>query len=128
MSSDGSVTCWIDLLRGATATPPGPCGTLLPPPRRPRPRRPRRRPGCAADEEDVALSAFDSFCRGDGAGRFPRLDDRDDLWRLLLLLTARKAAHLIRDEFRAGAAAVRSAPRSIFRAPTARTARGFWPR
>jgi hypothetical protein len=24
-----------------------------------------------ADEEDVALSAFDSFCRGAAAGRFP---------------------------------------------------------
>jgi hypothetical protein len=35
----------------------------------------------AADEEDVALSAFDSFYRGAGEGRFPRLDDRDDLWR-----------------------------------------------
>jgi hypothetical protein len=36
-------------------------------------------PRRAADEEDVALSAFDSFCRGAEAGRFPRLNDRDDL-------------------------------------------------
>ena len=28
--------------------------------------------------EDVALSAFDSFCRGAGRGRFPRLADRDE--------------------------------------------------
>jgi DNA-directed RNA polymerase specialized sigma24 family protein len=48
-------------------------------------------PRVAADEEDVALSAFDSFCRAAREGRFPRLDDRDDLWRLLLLLTDRKA-------------------------------------
>jgi DNA-directed RNA polymerase specialized sigma24 family protein len=50
--------------------------------------------GLVADEEDVALSAFDSFCRAATAGRFPKLDDRDDLWRLLVALTARKAISL----------------------------------
>jgi DNA-directed RNA polymerase specialized sigma24 family protein len=50
-----------------------------------------RRPGAAEDEEDAALSAFDSFCRGAARGRFPRLADRDDLWRLLVVLTVRKA-------------------------------------
>lgn len=45
-----------------------------------------------ADEDDVALDAFDSFCRGAKEGRFPRLVDRDDLWQLLVMLTARKAA------------------------------------
>jgi DNA-directed RNA polymerase specialized sigma24 family protein len=54
----------------------------------------------AADEEDIALSAFDSFCRGAEAGRFPHLHDRQDLWRLLVLLTARKTAHLLRDQGR----------------------------
>ncbi len=44
-----------------------------------------------ADEEDVALNAFDSFCRGARAGRFPRLDDRSDLWQILVLITVRKA-------------------------------------
>jgi DNA-directed RNA polymerase specialized sigma24 family protein len=48
----------------------------------------------AADEEDVALSAFASFCRGAEQGRFPRLHDRDNLWGLLVVLTARKAADL----------------------------------
>jgi DNA-directed RNA polymerase specialized sigma24 family protein len=57
-------------------------------------------PRSAADEEDVALSAFDSFCRGAARGQFPRLDDRTDLWRLLVVLTARKACHLRRDECR----------------------------
>jgi DNA-directed RNA polymerase specialized sigma24 family protein len=55
-------------------------------------------PRRAADEEDVALSAFASFCQGAEQGRFPRLDDRDDLWRLLVVLTARKASHLLRGE------------------------------
>jgi DNA-directed RNA polymerase specialized sigma24 family protein len=47
--------------------------------------------------EDVALSAFDSFCRGAGRGRFPQLADRDNLWRLLVVITARKAARFKRD-------------------------------
>ena len=49
------------------------------------------------DEEDVALSAFDSFCRNAEAGRFPDLTDRDSLWRLLAEFTLRKAAHHVRD-------------------------------
>jgi len=53
--------------------------------------------GPVADEEDVALSAFASFCRGAIAGRFPQLSDRTDLWRLLVVLTARKVCHLRRD-------------------------------
>ncbi len=53
-----------------------------------------------ADEEDVALSAFASFCDGAEQGRFPQLDDRDDLWRLLMVITARKALRLLRDEGR----------------------------
>jgi RNA polymerase sigma factor (sigma-70 family) len=52
------------------------------------------RPRGVADEEDVALSAFDSFVRAAAAGRFPRLDDRDDLWQVLFLITARKAADM----------------------------------
>src|SRR5262245_33144245 len=57
-------------------------------------------PRRAADEEDVALSAFDSFCRAAEQGRFPRLEDRGDLWQILLLLTARKAADLVEHEGR----------------------------
>jgi DNA-directed RNA polymerase specialized sigma24 family protein len=51
-------------------------------------------PRRAADEEDVALSAFDSFCRAAEDGRFPHLADRDELWQLLVVITARKAARL----------------------------------
>lgn len=60
----------------------------------------RGAPRRAADEEDVALSAFDSFCRGVEQGRFPRLNDRDNLWQLLMVITARKAINLKRDESR----------------------------
>ncbi len=57
----------------------------------------RDAPRRAADEEDVALSAFDSFCRNAEAGRFPDLTDRDSLWRLLAAFTLRKAGHHVRD-------------------------------
>ncbi len=63
----------------------------------------RKSPGAsrrAADEEDVALSAFASFCRAAEAGRFPRLSDRDDLWQLLVLITERKAFDLAKYERR----------------------------
>ena len=42
------------------------------------------------DEEDFAQSAFKSFCLGAREGRFPRLDDRHDLWKVLFTLTSRK--------------------------------------
>jgi DNA-directed RNA polymerase specialized sigma24 family protein len=51
----------------------------------------RSAPRGAEDEEDAALSAFDSFCDAAARGRFPRLEDRDDLWRVLVTITARKA-------------------------------------
>jgi DNA-directed RNA polymerase specialized sigma24 family protein len=63
-----------------------------------------------ADEEDVALCAFDSFFRRAERGQFPRLDDRHDLWQLLFVLTARKAINQARREGRLsrGAGRVRS--------------------
>jgi DNA-directed RNA polymerase specialized sigma24 family protein len=53
-----------------------------------------------ADEEDVALSVMDSFCRAAARGRFPQLKDRSNLWALLVILTARKAADQIEQECR----------------------------
>jgi DNA-directed RNA polymerase specialized sigma24 family protein len=61
----------------------------------------RGTPRALADEEDVALSAFDSFCRRAERGLFPQLDDRDDLWQLLFVLTVRKAIGLARHQARA---------------------------
>lgn len=54
----------------------------------------------ASDEEDVALSAFRNLCEGAAHGRFDLLHDRDDLWRLLVVITARKAADLKKRENR----------------------------
>jgi DNA-directed RNA polymerase specialized sigma24 family protein len=101
MSSEGSVTRWLGPLQAgdSAAVQPlweryfhrlvGLARTKL-----------RSAPRRAADEEDVALSAFDSFCRNAEQGRFPQLLDRDSLWRLLVVFTVRKSAHLVRDEGR----------------------------
>src|SRR5262249_23748642 len=57
-------------------------------------------PRAYADEEDAVLNAFDSFCRSLTRGRFPRLNDRDDLWRLLVVITERKALDQVQHERR----------------------------
>jgi DNA-directed RNA polymerase specialized sigma24 family protein len=102
MLSEGSVTHWIDQLKAGDRDAVQPLWEryfrlLVARARAALGAAPRR----AADEEDVALSAFDSFCRGAEEGRFPRLDDRHDLWRLLLHITACKASHLLEREFAA---------------------------
>jgi DNA-directed RNA polymerase specialized sigma24 family protein len=50
------------------------------------------------DEEDVALSAFNSLLVRAERGQFPRLEDREDLWQLLYVLTVRKAVDLSQRE------------------------------
>ncbi len=70
-------------------------------------------PRLVADEEDVALSAFDSFCRRAEQGQFPDLNDRDSLWTLLVLLISRKSADLARYHSRSkrgGSSASMAAP------------------
>jgi DNA-directed RNA polymerase specialized sigma24 family protein len=44
----------------------------------------------AFDEEDVALSAFKSFCFGLAEERFPDLNDRGNLWAILVVIATRK--------------------------------------
>jgi RNA polymerase sigma factor (sigma-70 family) len=101
MPSAGSVTTWIEQLRSGNRAAaqqlwqryfPRLVGLA----RRKLAGTPRR----AADEEDVALSAFDSFCRGVEQGRFPQLGDRDDLWAMLVVITVRKAIDLKQHEGR----------------------------
>jgi DNA-directed RNA polymerase specialized sigma24 family protein len=101
MSSPGSVTHWIGQLKSgeraaAEALWQQYCQRLVARARQRLAGAPRR----AADEEDVALSAFDSFYRAAEQGRFARLHDRDDLWQLLVLITDRKAADALRHERR----------------------------
>ena len=52
------------------------------------------------DEEDAALSAFESLYAGLANGKFPQLNDRDDLWRLLVVITSRKVLLQARRQLR----------------------------
>jgi DNA-directed RNA polymerase specialized sigma24 family protein len=99
--SPESVTYWIDQLKAgdrAAAQPlwEGYFQQLVARTRQKLAGSPRR----AADEEDVALSAFASFCRAATEGRFPQLHDRDDLWHLLIVIADRKAGRLVQYERR----------------------------
>src|SRR5207248_2285996 len=92
MSAEGSVTRWVTALKGGDLTAAQPLWE-----------RYHRRlvalarqklqaaRGRAADEEDVVQNAFHSFFQGLARGRFPQLQDRDNLWQLLVVITARKA-------------------------------------
>jgi DNA-directed RNA polymerase specialized sigma24 family protein len=101
MSGAGSVSHWIGRLK---AGDPAAAQHLWEPYYRQLVHRARQKlqgaPRRAADEEDVALSAFDSFCRAAAHGRFPQLLDRQDLWQLLVLIADRKACDLVRYERR----------------------------
>ena len=55
-----------------------------------------RVPRGVADEEDVALSVMDYLCRGAKEGRFDRIANRDELWRLLFTITAHKVVEKAR--------------------------------
>ena len=57
-------------------------------------------PRRVADEEDVALNAFAALCRGAADGRFQQLADRDDLWHLMVAITAKEAVDQMRREGR----------------------------
>jgi len=101
MSSNGTVTFWIGQLKAgdeqaAQKLWEGYFGRLVNLAKA-KLRGAQRR---VADEEDVALSAFDSLCRGAERQRFPKLDDRNDLWQLLVMITARKAIDLRQHENR----------------------------
>ena len=52
--------------------------------------------GAWEDEEDAALSAFESLCLGAARGTFSRLDDRGDLWQLLVVITSRKVVDQVK--------------------------------
>jgi DNA-directed RNA polymerase specialized sigma24 family protein len=104
MTSPGSITSWLDLLRAGEPAAADAADALW---RRYFTRMAelaRQHLGMhvrqAADEEDVALAAFAEFCAGAAAGRFPRLTSRHDLWRLLLTLTLRRARDLAQHETR----------------------------
>lgn len=55
-------------------------------------------PRRAVDEEDVVLSAFRGFLQGVEDQRFAQLNDRNDLWQVLVMLTERRAIAIRRHE------------------------------
>jgi DNA-directed RNA polymerase specialized sigma24 family protein len=101
MSSGGSITHWIrEVCRGDSAAAEALWHRYFPQlvhlAREKLLSAPRR----MADEEDVALSAINRFCRAAQEGRYPDLADRDDLWRLLVQITTHRAIDLRRYENR----------------------------
>ena len=101
MSSAGSVTHWLNQLQAGDQDAAQKLWEryfrrLVGLARKKLQEMPRR----AADEEDVALSAFATFCQRAEDGQFAQLSDRDGLWRLLVVITARKALRLVGDERR----------------------------
>jgi RNA polymerase sigma factor (sigma-70 family) len=101
MQSDGSVTHWIDQVKEGDGEAAQALWeryfTRLVEAARSRLQGTVR---AMADEEDVALSVIDSFCRAAEQGRFPELAGRDGLWRLLVRMTARKVVDQRRRESR----------------------------
>jgi RNA polymerase sigma factor (sigma-70 family) len=95
----GSISLWLEQLRGGDARAAQPLweryiARLVRLARGRLPARVRR----SADEEDVALSAFQSFFEAVEQGRLPRLDDRNNLWAVLVTITDRKAMALLERE------------------------------
>jgi RNA polymerase sigma factor (sigma-70 family) len=50
------------------------------------------------DEEDVALSALNSFIVRAQAGQFGKLENRNDLWKVLVTISLRKAGKYVKRE------------------------------
>jgi DNA-directed RNA polymerase specialized sigma24 family protein len=101
MSSPGSITYWIDRLKAGDPAAAQKLWEryfhrLVGLARKKLHNAPRR----AADEEDVAQSAFASFWRRAQQGQFPQLEDRNDLWHLLMVITVRKAINQAKFERR----------------------------
>jgi DNA-directed RNA polymerase specialized sigma24 family protein len=72
-------------------------------------------PRRVADEEDLALSVFATLCEAAAAGRLATVKSREDLWPLLVTITAHKAADQIRRETRVKRGSGRTRGDSIFR-------------
>jgi DNA-directed RNA polymerase specialized sigma24 family protein len=92
-SGDDSVTGWLNALKSGDSQAAGEIwnryyARLAAVARRRLGSMPRR----MTDEEDVALSAMNHFFQGVEDGRFTKLDDRDDLWQVLVMLVSRRAA------------------------------------
>src|SRR5262245_26561831 len=61
-------------------------------------RRLKNLPRRVVEGEDIAQEAFAGFFRGVQEHRFSKLDDRHDLWQLLIMLVDRRAKDHLRRE------------------------------
>jgi len=66
------------------------------------------------DEEDAAISAFRSLCKGIEAQKFPDVGDRGNLWALLVVITSRKILNRHRHENQACRDTARTISDSVF--------------
>lgn len=94
MTDPGSVSCWIEELKAGNTEAAQNLwqryyGRLINLARKKLGEMPRR----VVDEQDVIQEVFNSFCLRARDGLFPKLTDRDQLWGLLVVITARKAAN-----------------------------------
>jgi RNA polymerase sigma factor (sigma-70 family) len=71
-------------------------------------------PRRVADEEDVVLEAFHSFCQRAQAEKSPNLRDRNDLWHLIVRITERKAYDQLRAQRRQKRGGGKVAGESVF--------------
>jgi RNA polymerase sigma factor (sigma-70 family) len=74
-------------------------------------------PRRARDEEDFALSALDSFLRRAADNRFEKLNDEDDLWKLLFDITLCKALEERRRELTGKRGGGKIRGESVFQSP-----------
>ena len=98
MGGDESVTFWIEQLRdGNEDAPQELWNRYYPRLTELALRRLRGSSRRVADEEDVVAGALQSFFTRARDGQFPELQDRHQLWYLLIRITERKALKQIRD-------------------------------
>lgn len=77
------------------------------------------------DEDDIVSDALSNFFEGVRKERFPKLDDRNDLWKILLAITVRSVSQKIRvlKTQKRGGGNVRGD--SVFASPDSSTGAGF---
>jgi DNA-directed RNA polymerase specialized sigma24 family protein len=99
MSGGGSVSCWIREVKVGSESAFGKLWVRFFPRLVEFARiRLNGTPRRAADEEDVASAAMQSFFRRTREGSYPRVRHRGELWRLLATIASHKAYNLIRAE------------------------------
>lgn len=97
MNASESVTEWIDRLKSGDREAADPLWNHFF--RRLTGLVSRKLPGSArrvVDQEDIAVSVFETVFRRAQEGRFPQLQDRNDLWQLLVKVADRKLVNQLR--------------------------------